>query len=65
MMLGDAEAAEILTHLDPNEVQHLGSAMFDVADVSEDQVDDVFDLFLTKARVAPPSASAPRRASAM
>ena len=35
MMLGDAEAAEILSHLEPHEVQHLGSAMFNVADVSE------------------------------
>ena len=50
MTLGDAEAAEILSHLDPNEVQHLGSAMFDVADVSEEQVESVFDLFMTKAK---------------
>jgi flagellar motor switch protein FliG len=50
MTLGDAEAAEILSHLDPVEVQHLGSAMFDVADVSERQVEDVFDLFMTRAR---------------
>ena len=39
MMLGDAEAAEILSHLEPHEVQHLGSAMFNVADVSESQVE--------------------------
>lgn len=50
MTLGDAEAAEILSHLDPIEVQHLGSAMFEVADVSEAQVDGVFDLFMTKAK---------------
>jgi flagellar motor switch protein FliG len=50
MTLGDDEAAEILSHLDPVEVQHLGSAMFDVADVSESQVDNVFDLFMSKAR---------------
>ena len=50
MTLGDDEAAEILSHLDPLEVQHLGSAMFDVADVSEDQVENVFDLFMTRAR---------------
>lgn len=50
MTLGDAEAAEILSHLDPSEVQQLGSAMFDVADVTEVQVDNVFDLFMTKAR---------------
>lgn len=50
MMLGDEEAAEILSHLDPQEVQHLGSAMFDVADVSEEQVEGVFDLFMNKAK---------------
>jgi flagellar motor switch protein FliG len=50
MTLGDDEAAEILSHLDPVEVQHLGSAMFEVADVSEEQVEGVFDLFMTKAR---------------
>ena len=38
MMLGDAEAAEILSYLEPDEVQHLGSEMFRVADVSEKQV---------------------------
>jgi flagellar motor switch protein FliG len=50
MTLGDDEAAEILSHLDPLEVQHLGSAMFEVADVTEERVDDVFDLFMTKAK---------------
>lgn len=50
MTLGDDEAAEILSHLDPVEVQHLGSAMFDVSDVSETQVENVFDLFMTKAK---------------
>jgi flagellar motor switch protein FliG len=50
MMLGDEEAAEILSHLDPHEVQHLGSAMFNVADVSEDQVESVFGLFMTRAK---------------
>ncbi|MFC7499883.1 flagellar motor switch protein FliG [Enterovirga sp. GCM10030262] len=50
MLLGDEEAADILSRLDPNDVQHLGSAMFGVADVSEDQVESVFDLFLSKAK---------------
>ncbi|MFN3944671.1 MAG: flagellar motor switch protein FliG [Allosphingosinicella sp.] len=50
MMLGDEEAAEILSHLDPHEVQHLGSAMFNVADVSEGQVEAVFDLFMNRAK---------------
>jgi len=50
MMLGDAEAAEILSHLDPQEVQHLGSAMFNVADVSETEVATVFDTFMSHTR---------------
>lgn len=50
MMLGDSEAAEILSHLDPHEVQHLGSAMFDVADVSETEVEQVFHTFMGRAR---------------
>ena len=50
MMLGDEEAAEILSHLDPHEVQHLGSAMFNVADVTESEVREVFDAFMNRAR---------------
>ncbi|MGZ8345508.1 MAG: flagellar motor switch protein FliG [Allosphingosinicella sp.] len=50
MMLGDEEAAEILSHLDPHEVQHLDSAMFNVADVTEGEVAEVFDAFMSRAR---------------
>ncbi|MBX3560531.1 MAG: flagellar motor switch protein FliG [Sphingomonas sp.] len=50
MMLGDAEAAEILSHLEPHEVQHLGSAMFGVADVSENEVEQVFHTFMGRAK---------------
>jgi flagellar motor switch protein FliG len=50
MLLGDDEAADVLSRLDPGEVQHLGAAMFSVADVSEQQVENVFDLFLSRAR---------------
>jgi flagellar motor switch protein FliG len=62
MMLGDAEAAEILSHLEPHEVQHLGSAMFNVADVSESQVESVFNTFMTrtKARTTIGFGAAPR-----
>ena len=31
MLLGDNEAADVLSRLDPAEVQHLGAAMFNVA----------------------------------
>jgi flagellar motor switch protein FliG len=62
MMLGDAEAAEILSYLEPHEVQHLGSAMFGVADVSETQVETVFNTFMTrnKARTTIGFGAAPR-----
>lgn len=50
MLLGDEEAAEILSRLDPQEVQHLGSAMFNVADVTEKQVECVFDIFTDRAK---------------
>lgn len=50
MLLGDEEAADVLGRLEPDDVQSLGSAMFGVADVSEEQVENVFDLFLHKAK---------------
>jgi flagellar motor switch protein FliG len=50
MVLGDDEAAELLSRLDPGEVQQLGSAMFSVTDVSEQQVDQVFDQFISRAK---------------
>ncbi len=50
MLLAEEEAADVLSRLDPEEVQQLGGAMFGVADVSEAQVNDVLDLFVDKAR---------------
>jgi flagellar motor switch protein FliG len=62
MMLGDDEAAEILSHLEPYVVQHLGSAMCNVADVSEEEVASVFETFVsrTKARTTIGFGAAPR-----
>ena len=50
MLLGEEEAAQLLGRLDPQEVQHLGGAMFGVADVSESQVNSVLDQFVVRAR---------------
>ncbi len=50
MLLGDDEAANVLSRLEPTEVQQLGTAMFNVADVSEAQVENVFDQFLGRAK---------------
>ena len=50
MVLAEEEAAEVLSRLEPDEVQALGASMFGVADVSEDQVDAVLDQFVDRAR---------------
>lgn len=50
MLLGEDEAAQLLGRLDPEEVQHLGGAMFNVADVSEGQVNKVLDQFVDRAK---------------
>jgi flagellar motor switch protein FliG len=52
MVLDDQEAAELLSHLDPSEVQQLGSAVFGLSDVTEPQVEEVFDTFIGRARKA-------------
>lgn len=49
MLLNEDEAAETLKHLSPREVQHLGGAMYSVADVGQDAVDLVLDEFLMAA----------------
>jgi flagellar motor switch protein FliG len=51
MLLGEEEAATVLSRLEPDEVQHLGGAMFGVANISEDEIDGVFDVFVDRARV--------------
>lgn len=67
MVLGDTEAAELLSRLEPAEVQQLGSAMFGVSDVSEQQVDEIFDVFVARAkqRTAIGFGAAPRIRSIM
>jgi flagellar motor switch protein FliG len=50
MIVGEEEAAAILQKLEPDEVRQLGSAMFAVADVSEQEVDEVLDDFVGRAR---------------
>jgi flagellar motor switch protein FliG len=50
MIVGEEEAAAILQKLEPDEVRQLGSAMFAVADVSEQEVDDILDDFVGRAR---------------
>lgn len=46
MSLGEDEAAEILKHLGPREVQKLGTAMTTLQNVSRDQVSEVLNEFV-------------------
>ncbi|QPQ55352.1 flagellar motor switch protein FliG [Allosphingosinicella flava] len=50
MLLEETEAAEVLTRLSPDEVQQVGSAMFELADITETQVDSVVVQFMTMAK---------------
>jgi len=50
MLLAEDEAAQVLSRLEPDEVQHLGGAMFNVADVSEVQINSVLNIFVDQAR---------------
>ncbi|GGB23517.1 flagellar motor switch protein FliG [Sphingomonas metalli] len=50
MVVGEEEAAAILQKMEPDEVRQLGTAMFAVADVSEEDVEAVLDEFVNRAR---------------
>jgi flagellar motor switch protein FliG len=46
MLLGEEEAAAVIRHLAPKEVQHLSAAMISVADLSQEAVSAVLDSFI-------------------
>jgi flagellar motor switch protein FliG len=46
MLLGEEEAASVIRHLAPKEVQHLSAAMISVADLSQEAVSMVLDGFI-------------------
>ena len=50
MLFDEDEAAEILSRLEPEEVRQLGYAMYDVADVEVDEVNQALDQFVKKAK---------------
>ncbi|MPT49281.1 MAG: flagellar motor switch protein FliG [Sphingobium sp.] len=50
MLFSEDEAAEILARLEPEEVRQLGYAMYDVADVEIEEVNQALDQFVTKAK---------------
>ncbi|KMM76631.1 flagellar motor switch protein FliG [Xanthomonas sp. NCPPB 1128] len=45
LSLGEADAAEVLKHMDPKEVQKIGIAMATLSGISRDQVDKVMEEF--------------------
>jgi flagellar motor switch protein FliG len=50
MLFDEDEAAQILSRLEPEEVRQLGYAMYDVADVEIDEVNQALDKFVNKAK---------------
>ncbi|WP_150294780.1 flagellar motor switch protein FliG [Sphingobium estronivorans] len=50
MLFDEDEAAQILSRLEPEEVRQLGYAMYDVADVAVEEVNEALDHFVTKAK---------------
>lgn len=50
MLLGEEEAASVIRHLAPKEVQHLSAAMISVADLSQEAVSSVLDGFIATIR---------------
>ena len=46
LLLGEQEAANIISHLNPKEVQPLGAAMVSVADLSQAAISSVLDEFI-------------------
>ncbi|MGE4321574.1 MAG: flagellar motor switch protein FliG [Sphingobium sp.] len=50
MLFDEDEAAQILARLEPEEVRQLGYAMYDVADVEVEEVNQALDHFVTKAK---------------
>lgn len=45
MTLGEEAASEVLRHINPQEVQHVGQAMAEIGNVSREQVDAVIESF--------------------
>ena len=47
LLIGEEEAANIMTNLNPDEVKSLGTAMYQVQDIDQDTVNLVLDEFLS------------------
>lgn len=50
LLLEEKEAADVLRHLDPEEVRQLGSEMFGAAEADESRVDLALGRFVTGSR---------------
>jgi len=50
LLFAEEQAAEILTRLEPEEVRQLSEIMYSVADVGAEEINEVLDLFIDKAR---------------
>jgi len=50
LLFAEEQAAEILTRLEPDEVRQLSEIMYSVADVGAEDINEVLDLFIEKAK---------------
>jgi len=50
MALGEEEAATILTHMKPEEVQAVGEAMTAIHGVTQEQIGETLDQFINRVR---------------
>ena len=49
LTLGEKEAAEVLRHMSPQDVQRVGTAMTQINDVTRDEISDVVSTFVSEA----------------
>lgn len=50
LLFSEEQAAEILTRLEPEEVKQLSETMYSVADIGAEDINEVLDLFIMRAR---------------
>ncbi len=50
LLFSEEQAAEILTRLEPEEVRQLSEMMYTVADIGAEEINEVLDMFIDKAR---------------
>ncbi len=48
LLFGEEAAADVMRHLSPTEVQHVGTAMYEVEDIPDAEIDRITEEFLRR-----------------